>query len=314
MSHPPLPPNNHGEGDDDDEQTSHEFLSYWSLLGKVVSLFSLPLILFTITFALRLNNSISWSYWYVFIPVFLLLMVSLLLSTSERLSRPAPIQMRIAWLLCIICISTFVVFLILKLEGTTLGPWKFFYLPLYIVGGITFVAGFHIIFIVGCCGSEKNNKKYILSGTPVFCFGMVFLPLVIMLSIKEGVGDIRVTMDWAIVFIPLFVADGFCFCMGFFLLLFSFGGGKDALFSIAQLIIFLFVIPISVVFKILLILYMDNILQFQIVYCFIPLIVLELLLLFCGILAATDSNSKISDDNKKGYSKIPQNPEKNGVP
>jgi len=304
------PPDGHIQ--EDLSQTS--FISYWTLLGKLVSLFTFPLLIFTITLALRLNGNILWSYWYIFLPVFILLLASLLLSTSQRLSQPAPVQMRMAWLVCIICIGSFLVMLVLKLEGTTLGPWRYFYLPLYIIGLITFGCGFHQTFIFGCCNSDQNHKKYILSGTPVFCFGMVFLPAVILLSLKVGVDDIKVSMDWAIVFIPLFVTDVFCFCMGFFLLLFSFGGRKDALFSITQLVIFLAVIPISIVFKILLIIYLDGIMDFAVFYCFLPLIVLELLLLFCGISMAT--NTKAILHASEGYRQIPhqEQPEKTGIP
>jgi hypothetical protein len=110
----------------EEDLSSIAFLSYWTVLGKIVTLFSLPLIVFTVIFGLRVNNSISWSYWYIFLPIFFLLLLSLLVSTSERLSQPAPIQVRMAWLLAIISTGTFVMFLILKLEGHTDAPWKFF--------------------------------------------------------------------------------------------------------------------------------------------------------------------------------------------
>eukprot|EP00026_Physarum_polycephalum_P015553 Phypoly_transcript_16263.p1 GENE.Phypoly_transcript_16263~~Phypoly_transcript_16263.p1 ORF type:complete len:131 (+),score=16.49 Phypoly_transcript_16263:290-682(+) len=98
--------------------------------------------------------------------------------------------------------------------------------------------------------------------------------------------------SWAIIFIPLFVCDAFCFCMGFFLLVFSFGGRNDAIFSIFQLLLFLIIIPSSVCFKILLCLYLDKTLQIPIIYVFMPLIAMEILLFTCGLAVISHHKKK----------------------
>jgi len=266
--------------------------SYWKLIGEIVTIFSVPLVIFTILFALKLDAIINWNYWIIFSPLLLLLLLSLLLSTSQKLSSPAPPQVRVTWILWIVSVTTFVVLLIMKLESTTSLNLVEIFIPLYVIAGIVFLSGFYVAFI-GCCmkDTQQQKRKYILSGTPLFIFGIIFFPLVFLISFKEGV-DFHINVSWAVVCIPLFVADGFCFCMGFFLLLFSFGGQKDALFTLPQLFIFLALIPVSVVFKVLLIMKLDGVLNIAMVYVFIPLIVLELLFFGCGITVAFGSNKQ----------------------
>lgn len=276
--------------DEDDHQAAVRFLSYWQLLGKVVSIFSIPLICFTIFLALKLNGNITWSYWIIFCPLLTLLLTSLLLTSSQKLSAPAPVQVRVIWLLWVVTLATFVVLLILKLEGKYFRPSNtMLFVPLWVITGIMFLCGFYVTFLGCCVESYANQRKYILSGMPVFCFGMVFLPLIFLIAFKEGVQSFSLNISWAVVFIPLFIADAFCFCMGFFLLLFSFGGRKDALFSISQLFIFVGIIPFSVVFKILLVMHLDHTTDIPLIFVFIPLVVIELLFMACGITVAVNT-------------------------
>jgi hypothetical protein len=56
----------HDEHDEHDEVKQHlHFVSYWQLLGKVISAFCLPLTVFTILLALKVDGIIQWNYWYV---------------------------------------------------------------------------------------------------------------------------------------------------------------------------------------------------------------------------------------------------------
>lgn len=282
------------EKDDNDSVANYRFMAYWQMLGRVVSLFCIPLLLFSILLPLRIDNTISWNYWYVFSPLLATLVGFLLATTSQSLSAPAPPVVRLVWILWVIAVSVFVVFLVMRLQG-----YSFFhpsmssiFMPLYCGLGVMLFSSFYL-FLTGCCSSVHYvQKKYVVAGTPLFCFSVVTIPLVILISFREGVDHIAHT-SWALMFIPLFVCDAFCFCMGFFLLIFSFGNRNDAIFSVLQLILFLVIIPASVCFKVLLCLYLDNVLRIPMIYVFAPLIALEVLLFTCGI-AVTSHKKKLA--------------------
>jgi len=277
------------------DDSTLRFVSYWQLLGKVISFFCIPLLAFTILLALRLDGVITWSWWVVFSPAFATLLGFILATSSQTLSAPAPVQVRIIWMFWVISLALFVVFLVLRLEeeSTLFRPSVLtMFLPLYAGLGFMFIVGLYL-FIAGCClVSQHIQKKYIVSAAPLFCFSIVFLPLVLLISFKEGVDRLPEHFSWAVIFIPLFVADAFCFCMGFFLLIFSFGGRNDAIFSIFQLFVFLVAIPVAVTFKVLLVLYLDKVLNISILFVFIPLLVLEALLLTCGLATIKKHKSK----------------------
>jgi len=202
------------------------------------------------------------------------------------------------------------VLMIMKLQNDTTMSLVEVFVPLYVIAGIVLISGFYVAFIIGCCKKTKNPRKYILSGAPLFCLGIILLPVVFLISFKEGVEFTRgFDVSWAIVFIPLFVADGFCFCMGFFLLLFSFGGQNGALFSVSQLFIFLAVVPASVTFKILLILKLDGVLNVPVIIVFAPLFVLELLFLACGLNVGFGRKIKPGPlERKDGYRQVSTKP------
>ena len=110
----------------------------------------------------------------------------------------------------------------------------------------------------------------------IICF-----PFVVLLELKlEGV-DME-SFDWSYVFIPLFVTDGFFLCIGGFLVLFTIGSRDSALFAIPQLVCFVMALPASVVFKVLLIRYLDGG-DISIYLVMLPLFIVEIFLLGCGI-------------------------------
>lgn len=269
---------------DSDAENSTRFVTYWQLLGRVVSAFCVPILLFTIVLPLRIEGAVEWSYWIVFSPIFATLLGFFLATTSQTLSAPAPLGVRILWMAWVISLTMFVVFLVLRLDGSTslIPSLDLIFSPLYFGLGLMVLVGFCLI-VAGCCSSSPHKqKKYIVSAVPICCFAVVLLPLILLISFKQGVDSLP-NVSYGVIFIPLFVADMFGFCMGFFLLLFSFGGRKDAIFSIFQLFVFLVAIPVSVTFKILLVLYLDGVLKISLIYVFLPLIVLEALLLTCGL-------------------------------
>lgn len=92
-----------------------------------------------------------------------------------------------------ICRYTFTLNIILFLYYNICIVFPLFFMILLIYAGLgmMFIVGF-FLFIVGClCGTAQlNQKKYIVSATPIFCFAIVFIPLVILISFKEGVDHI----------------------------------------------------------------------------------------------------------------------------
>lgn len=50
-----------------------------------------------------------------------------------------------------------------------------------------FLVGFYLL-IAGCClVSQHIQKKYVISAAPIFCFAIVFIPMIVLVSFKEGV-------------------------------------------------------------------------------------------------------------------------------
>lgn len=74
----------------------------------------------------------------------------------------------------------------MRLQGTSSLKLVDIFIPLYVIAGIVFLAGFYVAFL-GCCmrDNQTSKRKYILSGAPLFCFGIIFFPLVFLISFKE---------------------------------------------------------------------------------------------------------------------------------
>lgn len=199
---------------------SLRFVSYWSLLGKVIAAFCLPIIAFTVLLALRLDGSITCSWWIVFSPLFATFTGFILATSSQTLSSPAPVLVRVIWLSWVISVALFVVFLVLRLEENSVlyrPSLMTMFLPLYIGLGLMLAVGIYLFIAGCCCVSPHVQKKYVVSAAPLSCFAIVVLPMVILISFKDGVDNILPRhLSWAVIFIPLFVADAFCFCLGFF--------------------------------------------------------------------------------------------------
>jgi hypothetical protein len=90
------------------------------------------------------------------------------------------------------------------------------------------------------------------------------------------------SFNWSYVFIPLFITDGFFLCISGFLMLFTVGSRDSALFAIPQLACFLLSLPASVVFKVLLIWYLDGG-DISPYLMMLPLFIVEIFLLACGL-------------------------------
>lgn len=117
----------------DDGSQNFRLISYWQSMGKVVAAFCVPILCFTVFLALKLDGIINWSYWLVFIPIFVTLLGFLLVTTSQSISGPVPVQVRVVWILWVIALSIFVVFLIFHMERATSfnPPYYVVFIPLY---------------------------------------------------------------------------------------------------------------------------------------------------------------------------------------
>lgn len=102
--------------DTDDGNGPNRMVLYWQLLGKVIAFFCVPIILFTVFLALRMDGIVEWNYWMVFSPLFATLLGFILSTASQTLSSPAPVLVRVIWMTFVISITVFVVFLVLRLQ------------------------------------------------------------------------------------------------------------------------------------------------------------------------------------------------------
>jgi len=187
----------------------------------------------------------------------------------------------------------FLILLNMKLELEYDTSVFYLFIPLWALFGITLFLGFSGI-IVACCTASENEerkKKYLFAGVPLLVFDVVFFPFLLLLELK--LGDTTGEISWSVVFIPLWITDGFFLCVSLFLLLFTIGARQDALFSLSQVITFLSLLPAAAVFKILLVLHLEGD-ELSMFVVMAPLLVVQLLLLSCGLNIRL--NKRVSED------------------
>eukprot|EP01112_Ceratiomyxa_fruticulosa_P021152 TRINITY_DN7372_c0_g1_i1.p1 TRINITY_DN7372_c0_g1~~TRINITY_DN7372_c0_g1_i1.p1 ORF type:complete len:303 (-),score=29.96 TRINITY_DN7372_c0_g1_i1:113-1021(-) len=289
--------------------TKYRGLYYWRNVGRAIVFICLPLVVFTVFLPLKIDHKINWNWWMVFLPVFVFLLFSLLLSAVRGLSGPVPTIVRVLWILWTVSVAIFIICLIFKLEDypPPLKPTiSQIFIPMWFIAAAMFLSGLYS-FILGCCSKRESVKRrYALSGTPLFIFSLVFLPFILMASFRVSTDRFDdMYVSWGVVMIPLFILDVLCLCMGFFLLLFSVGGQKDAIFTLPQLVIMQGIVPCSITFKVLLLLKLDGKLSITLFNTFIPLLIMEALFIACG-LAISFKNPETKKHNKQKYSPLPQ--------
>lgn len=246
------------------------------LVGEIIAFVSSGLFIFTILCTLKLEGVILWMWWLICIPLWLILFVLILLTQSKKLTTRTSLIVRLAWLLCVISIICFMVLLNLKLEHEYEPNWKLVFLPLWILFGLAFILGISGV-IVALCNKEQRRRKYLLSGIPLLAFVIIFLPFTMLLEFRIEDESIL----WSAVFIPLWIVDSTSICFACILMLFTIGSREDATFTLSQVISFICLMPLAILFKILLVLELDGVeLSYYIVMT--PLLVMELLALSCG--------------------------------
>ncbi|KAF2072384.1 hypothetical protein CYY_006302 [Polysphondylium violaceum] len=257
-----------------------ESQKFWRFIGLILQLLGVLAITFTIFLGLFLDGVVDWSYWILFIPVYLMLALGFLATGSRLLSKLVSWVIRIIWRIWLIGFSFFVVFLILYLEYSYLSIHALL-LPLLITFAVTLLTGIGSILFGACCNQKKpkRKRKYVLSGLPLLFLGLALTPSGIMIGLRiMNILSIR----YSICFIPLFVGDCLFSCFSFLLLIFSFGGRENATFTIPQLFSILVILLCDITFKILIALKLDSNYDIKYFQIFIPILVGELFLLFCG--------------------------------
>jgi len=256
--------------------------SIFSLISELVAGILFGLSIFTIFITLRLTKVIEWHYWWIFSPIWVVLFILLILTQSRRISTHMPVIARIVWLICLISILAFLVLLNIFLEKELDPGFALMFSPLWVLIGSSFLLGISGIGIaLFCTKHEKKAQKYLLAGLGMLFFDVVFFPFFLMMELKLSK---QKNLEWSAVFIPLWVLDGFFLCAAFILLLFTVGSRESATFSLSQVITFLFVLPTSAVFKLLLVIYLDgDVNNISLYWIMAPLILMELLVFSCGL-------------------------------
>src|SRR5690242_1029226 len=86
------------------------------LVGEILAGVFSGLVIFTVFVALKITEVINWNYWFVFSPIWVVLLALLLLTQSKRLTTRTNLIVRLAWLLCVISIMGHLILLNMKLE------------------------------------------------------------------------------------------------------------------------------------------------------------------------------------------------------
>ncbi|KAM9966269.1 hypothetical protein ACTFIR_006474 [Dictyostelium discoideum] len=256
---------------------------FWRIVGSILQIIGLSSIVFTIFIGLYIDGYIDWSYWILFIPVYVILAASYLATGSRVLSNLVSWIIRLVWRLSVFGLTVFVVFTIIHFKYNTFG-FSVMMIPLLFTFGSVFVMGifsllFGIIFVDGK-STPQRKTKYIVNGLPLLFIGAILTPTAIMIALKlDGLYDAKL----AVCFVSLFIGDIIASCFSFFLLIFSLGSKDTATFSIGQLLSIIFITICSIVFKVLLILATDQQHNINSLFLLIPLLVAEAFMVFCGI-------------------------------
>jgi len=250
------------------------------LLAEIVIGISFSLGVFTVFLTLKLSNVVDWQYWWICSPLWALLFALLIVTQSKRLTNHFPLIARVVWLICLLALVIFLVLMCIYLERR-FANFTLLFLPLWVLNGSCLLLGISGVFIALCVTADEVKKRnYLLAGVSMLGFDAIFFPFFLLVQLKL---TYFVTAEWSIIFIPLWVTDGFFLLLGFVLLLFTLGARDSAIFSLSQLIAFIFVIPVAALFKVLLILVMDGTLRIAYFMIMLPLVGVELLVMSCGI-------------------------------
>jgi len=274
------------------------------LIGELLSHTTSGLIIFTFLLTLKLANVINWPYWAICGPLWLVLFILLVLTQSKRLIEQTSLILRLAWLLCICSIVSFLVLLNMRLEDIEqrIG-FNYIFLPLWILIGVLTLLAFSGL-IVGLCWDDKNEKrrkKYLLAGLPLLIMVLVMFPFIFLLEWKIENNE-RADYGWSVVFIPIWITDAFFLCVSCVLLLFTVGARQSAVFSMSQVITFLCILTTATIFTVLLVMALEGHEAFSYFVVMAPLFLLEFLCVACGINIRFGKKKQSKDQFRKNRS------------
>eukprot|EP01116_Phalansterium_solitarium_P007080 TRINITY_DN19552_c0_g1_i1.p1 TRINITY_DN19552_c0_g1~~TRINITY_DN19552_c0_g1_i1.p1 ORF type:complete len:334 (-),score=119.45 TRINITY_DN19552_c0_g1_i1:606-1607(-) len=259
------------------------------LLGELLVFIDVLMFIFMIFLSLKLSHTVDWTWWAIFAPGYAMLLVLVLMTQSKRFTKRASLLIRLAWLMSTLTLACFLLMLNLYLDYVdiaVLAPiFKHFslsmiFIPLWVMLGVTLVFGVASLGFACANSDEDKRRKHIIAGVPLLFFAIFFGPFLIMLELRVTGAD---TVAWSSVFIPLWVFDGISLIFGVCLAVYTPGGSEGAVFTTAQVSCFLTVLPCSVVFKVLLVLVLEQVDGIQFFYTMIPLSVMQVLLFACGL-------------------------------
>jgi hypothetical protein len=252
-----------------------------AVLGELVSGIIVAVSFFTVLITLKITNVIEWSYWWVFSPLWLALFTLLILTQSRRVSSHMPTIARVVWLICLVSIVAFLTLVNFHLQQTFDFSFGFIFLPLWVLISASLLLGISgIVIALRTTDDDSKKRKYLLAGLGMLCFDIVFFPFFLLFALRLGE---HYSFSWSVVFLPLWITDGFFFIGGFILILFTIGSRDSAIFSLSQLTMFIFVPPTAATFKALLVLALDGKLTVSYYLVAAPLLIMELLILTCGL-------------------------------
>jgi len=245
------------------------------LIGELTAGSVSGVILFTIFLTLKMSRVVSWSYWWILSPLWIILFILLILTQWKRISYHLPAISRIVWLICLISLVGFLILLTLNLENILEVSFVLMFLPLWILILASFLLGISGVVIgIRLNADDSKRAKYLLAGIAMLGFDAICFPFLLLLEFKLSGSS----FGWVSVFIPLWVVDGFFLCSSFILLLFTIGSRDSAIFSLSQVLTFIFTFISVAIFKVLLALHLDLISPMSYYWIMTPVIVAELLI------------------------------------
>mmetsp|Transcript_19613 Transcript_19613/g.27372 ORF Transcript_19613/g.27372 Transcript_19613/m.27372 type:complete len:347 (+) Transcript_19613:173-1213(+) len=264
------------------------------LFGELLSVVHIGTIAFSIFLLLKLENVVDWSYWIIFLPLWAVLGLLLLLTQSKKLTSQTSLVFRLAWITCVSLSICFMVLLTMKKEDFHPTSWSDVFAPLWVLASILIILGCAGIMVSICSycvstlaaddfESEQRRRKYLVTGVPLLVSGTILLPFFVLTSLKLGDPDQYEDLSWAVIFIPLWITDGFFLYVSCVLFVFTIGARDSALFSLSQVLVFMFGFVMAMIVKVMIVLFAEGNIDLNYYEVWIPILVMQLLFFYFGV-------------------------------
>jgi len=186
------------------------------------------------------------------------------------------------------------ILLTMKFENFHPTSWSDVFVPLWILACVLIILGVAGIMVALCsyCVStlaaddfegEQRRRKYLVTGIPLLVSGTILLPFFVLTSLKLGYSGHYSDLSWAVIFIPLWITDGFFLYVSCVLFVFTIGARDSALFSLSQVLVFMFGILMAMVVKVMIVLFAEGNLTLNYYEVWIPILIMQLLFFYFGV-------------------------------